>query len=165
MGKPNLFGGKGTSSLIATLACLSMGSLTQAISALSDQFWRRQELSAPDGNCGLPINQGSLLCRTGRSRSEVVDGAPVIADASVQDSEMDADLISIEEPTSQTKAPKSEGERRSIGRLQAGISFGTVLHGTVGKQAPVFSDSEASRTMLSMALYRSPDTPGYKDPP
>src|ERR1700733_13109943 len=118
-----MFGRKGTSPLIATLARLSMGGLTQAVSTLPDQFRCRQEFPAPDGDCGLPANQRPLLCGAGRTGSKVVGGAPVIADASVEYSEMDPDLISIEERTPQAEAPKSEGERRSIRRFQAGISF------------------------------------------
>jgi hypothetical protein len=101
MGKSDLSGWESSSALIATLTRLSMGRLTQPVSTFADQFRRRQELSAPDGNRGLPVNKGPLLRRTDRTGSKVVDGAPVIAIASIEDSEMDADLISVEDGTPQ----------------------------------------------------------------
>src|SRR3984885_15417086 len=150
-----MFGRKGTSPLIATLARLSMGGLTQAVSTLPDQFRCRQEFPAPDGDCGLPANQRPLLCGAGRTGSKVVDGAPVIADASVEYSEMDPDLISVEERRRAPIDPAISGWH--IVRV--------VLPGRAGKQALVLPDSEVSRTTPAMALYRSPGAPGCRDRP
>ena len=51
---------------------------------------------------------------------------------------MDADLISVEEPTSQAEAPKGEGQRRSIRRFQAGISFGLFISEESASKLPCF---------------------------